>query len=301
MDPKFMKYILAGIAMMIAVPAVSAITIDGNPDEWGSDGFLTGDWSLNKTWVPDLGTWYIVEDNRNPKRPLSAGNPYTGVHIKTAGSTFTFYDEPMVQLFTGDWITEPYEGEKYDQEAMYIREDASNVYILIVTSLDPEEAYIGDAPGDLRIDVNKTKNSGDGTQFEMGVKLGKKTGLSQFGIYEVASWKKAPKLIPENWPGVIGTGTKVGDAVGVYKKCDIGCNEGTNADNGFDTYIIELAIPKSLLTDDTSEVTADDFSINDSCTNDVIKIPIPEFATVALPIAAILGLVFVLRMRRKEH
>lgn len=311
MDPKFVKYIMAGIALMIAVPAASAITIDGNPDEWGPAGFLTGDWNLNGTWLPKPGVNFIVENNRNPNYPQAgfAGSPYTGVHIKGVGSSFTFYDEPKVQLEGGSWVVEPYGYELYDLEALYYQEDATNVYILVVTAVPPD-GIAGEAPGDLRININKTKNADDGTPYEMGVKLGSATGFTQFGLYNVKSWKKEPYLIPENWPATISqvNGPKITTVTGVYKKCDVGCNLGTNADTDLkgesrSQYIIELAIPKSDLVsaEDVDKISADDFSISDNCTNDQIKIPIPEFATIALPIAAILGLVFVLRMRRKEH
>jgi hypothetical protein len=277
--------------IVAAAPAL-AIVIDGDPSDWGPSGFLTGNWSLNETWVPNTGVWFIVEDNRNPKYPVTSGDPslipYTGVHIKGIGSSYVFYDEPKVLHRDGYLVPEPFGYEKYDLEAMYFQQDDNNVYLLIVTSLAPDGK--GElAPGDLRIDINKTKNSGDGYKYELGIKLGRETGLEQFGIYEVSEWTNIADYIPENYPTNIKAGTKVGDATGFYIPYSDG-NEGTGHDYGVPIYIIELLIPKSAIGG-PGTYYFEDFSLTDACTNDRTQY-VPEFPTIAVSIAMIMGIAF---------
>ncbi len=293
------KNILLGVALMIAMPTASAITIDGSPDDWGPAGFLTADWKLNDTWLPNDGINFIVEDNRNPKYPVPGSDPYTGVHIKGTGSTYSFYDEPPVTLNDGRTGFEPYGYERYDLEGYYFKQDDSNVYFLIVTSPPPDAAG-EEAPGDLRINVGPGK-SGDGWPYEMGVKLGTKTGLTQFDLYKVDKWGGS-NYIPANRPSIILEGTDLGRVEGKYEPCPT-CNLGTGKDGmvgkELPIYIVELKIPKSML-DGIRTYSSSEFSLTDTCTNDKITI-VPEFAVVALPLAAVIGLVYVLRMRRKEQ
>lgn len=279
---------------MIAISTASALpTMDGDPSDWGPAGFLTGDWKVNATWVPNASVQFIVEDNRNPRF-----GGITGVHIQGTGSSYSFYDEPLVQHKDGSWVSEPYGGEPYDLEAMYFQQDADYVYLLIVTSLAPDGK--GDqAPGDLRINVNKTKNSGDGYKYELGVKLENyyKTGIERFNITEVSDWAEIPNYIPGLLPARIVAGTSIDRADGDYVTCPV-CNLGTGEDQNVLIYIIELAIPKSAIGG-SGTYNFGDFSLTDNCTNDSISIP--EFAAIAMPVAAIIGLVFVLGRRRKEH
>ncbi len=291
-------------ALILSISAASAITVDGDPSEWNaaSATFLSGDWKLNETWVPGPGIQFLVEDNRNPDFPKSIANPYTGVHIKGTGSNYAFFYESKVKFKDGSWVVEPYGDEAADLEAMYMQQDTDNVYLLIVTSMAPDAG--GDlAPGDLRIDVDPTKSSGDGTPYELGMKLNTYyhvAGINQFDIAEVSTWtQNIGNYIPENAPTRIASGTFRERANGAYVNCPE-CNLNTGMDYDKPIYIIEMAIPKSALGGpDTYSFGA--FSTVDACTNDLISIPIPEFAVIALPIAGILGLVFVLRTRRKEH
>ncbi|HEY9247447.1 MAG TPA: PEF-CTERM sorting domain-containing protein, partial [Candidatus Methanoperedens sp.] len=107
-------------------------------------------------------------------------------------------------------------------------------------------------------------------------------------------------IVPEIMPAIIKDGTEIDRANGAYELCT-SCNKGKgwDWDSAYPNWIIELSIPKSAIGGPGS-YNAADFSITDNCTNDNLTI-IPEFATVALPIAAILGLVFIVRMRRKEN
>lgn len=279
------------IPIFAGVPASGAITIDGDVSDWGAGGFLSGDWSMESTWVPNEGVRFIVEDNRDP----DYGGTYTGVHIVGTGSSYTDYDEPKVVHKDGSIVEELYGGEVYDTEAMYFQQDIDNVYVLIVSSM-PEDAVGDDAPGDLRIDVNKTEDSDDGYPYELGVKIGAKTGLSQFDIYDVVDWAEVPDYIPSNLPARIIAGTYIDTANGAYVTCTA-CNLGTGQDYSITIYIIELEIPKSALGG-PGTYNMVDFGVVDNRTTDAIRIP--EFAIIALPIAAIIGMMFILTIRRKE-
>jgi len=304
---KYIKYLM--ICLMVLIPGAGAVTIDGNPVEWGPSNFMVGDWSLgynnlnnNDTWLPNMGIQFVVEDNINPK--VITG--YQGVHIKGFANNYAFYDEPKVLYKDGiSLVNEPYGGEAYDLEAVYFQQDTNNVYFLVVSSLNPDDK--GDkAPGDLRLNIDTTTNSGDGFKYELGVKLGTQvdsldSALTQFGIYKVTEWTQSPGLfIPENKPARIKSGTNIGTATGFYVPCP-GCNLGTGADEGHQTYVIELKINKADIGIPVGPNTASftQFSIADNCTNDGIT-PIPEFPVVALPVAAIIGLVFVLRTWRTK-
>lgn len=310
--------------LLISVTTASAIVIDGNPVEWGPAGFLSGNWDYyynfannNATWVPNNEVKYIVEDNRNPNYALTSGDPallpYIGVHIRGTGGNYLFYDEPKVIHQDGSVVVEPFGYEPYDNEGLYFQQDGEFVYILVVTSTLPDGK--GDkAPGDLRININKTLASADGYPYEMGIKLGLESGLVQFGIYNVSEWSLGSNYIPANGPVQIRAGNKIGDASGAYVKCPT-CNLNTGMDYNNPIYIIELRIPKSVLVTANAGTVEDpvdgisdlkvvnfdisDFSINDNCTND--QVSVPEFAIIALPIGALMGLVYLLIIRQKEH
>lgn len=290
---KLTKTIVTLMLIVLGIGSASAVTVDGNPAEWGPSGFLTGDWSNNATWVPNSGILFIVEDNYNP----SSGKTPVGVHIRGSGSNYIYYNEPMVTHKDGYDVWEPWGGEAYDIEAMYFQQDADNIYILVVTSLAPDGTG-EQTPGDLRIDIDKSDFSGDGYRYEMGVKLGTyaySATLDQFGIYDVSEWSEVYDYIPVNMPGVIEAGTKVDDAAGSYVTCG-SCNSGSGIDQGQLIYIVELSIPKSALGLESGEsVNFGDITLTDRCTNDVINIP--EFMTILIPIGIVLGIVFYYRRR----
>jgi len=249
----------------------SGFNADGDPSEWGASGFLTGDWSVNDTWVPNPGILFIVEDNYNPKQ----GGSYTGVHIQGNGSNYVFYDEPMKKNYQNDWVWEPYGKEKYDIEAMYLTQDDNYVYFLVVTSQNPDETYDTKKPGDLRIDIDKTLNSTDDHIYELGVKLASTTGLTQSHLYEVSDWHRTTttNYVPQNYPTIVVSGTDKGAIAGfAYTSCG-DCNSGTGSDKSNPIYIIELKISKSELgLSSGSYANPEDFSLVTGCTNESIRI-----------------------------
>lgn len=258
-------------------------TIDGDLSDWGLD--LSGDWSLNETWLPNSGVEFVVEDNRDPRY-----GGVTGVHIKGKGSSYTAYLEPKVMHRDGYLVAEPLGGEGWDLEAIYRDYDDNCLYFAVVTSLPPDAT--GDrAPGDLALDVDRNESTGK-YGYEYGVKLGSATGLSQWEVGYLPDWKE-PTYIKENRPSTFSAylsgGYKVGDAVGVYK--DIGIS-----DNGEPNYVIEFAVPRSIIN--ATYPGAVRHHLADACGNDSIKIP--EFATIVLPFAMLFGTVALLYWRRQE-
>jgi hypothetical protein len=257
-------------------------TIDGDLSDWGVD--LSQDWSQNSTWLPNSGVSFVVEDNRDPRHGVL---PY-GVHIRGKGSSYFPYEEPKIKHENGNWVTEPYGGEHYDMEALYFDEDASCIYVALITS--EEQDGQGDLrPGDLALDLDRDLSTGE-YGYEYGVKL-EATYLNQFDIYSLPVWEPSnyfPTVAPTFFKSA---SSNVGSATGAY--VDSGIN-----DNGYNNYVVEVAIPKSLVGD-PADVNLYDLYIAESCGNDYI--PAPEFVFAAIPVAIIgIVLVFAHRSAKKK-
>jgi len=256
-------------------------TIDGSLADWGID--LNDDWSQNATWLPNSGVTFVVEDNRDP---VWGELPY-GVHIRGTGSSYTKYNEPKIQHKNGNWYTEPYAGEAYDLEALYLDEDENCVYVALVTS---EAATSGGdkRPGDLALNLDKDKNTGV-YGYEYGVKFGDNY-LNQFDVYSMPAWEPS-NYFPTVKPTYFKTATSnLGSAMGAYVDTGI-------SDNGKTNYVVEVAIPKSLIGD-PEDVAMGNLYIGDACGNDYI--PAPEFVFAAIPVA-IVGTVLVFAYRSAKR
>jgi len=291
---------------LIAVPSALALryTIDGDLSDWGVN--LTGNWSLNETWVPNDGIEFIVENNYDPNTPTYAWNygltqdsRFQGVHIKGIAPNYTVYDEPVVWCGgkVSAYVAEPYQGEMYDLEAKYLDQDKDYIYVAIVTSVPPDTEGV-DAPGDLALDLDGNKSTGE-WGYEYGVKLGTKTGLKQWEIGYLPDWKQNC-VIKDNSPGVfkgyLSDGGKTGEAIGAYV-AGPNCTEGPFMDKNKTTYIIEMAIPKSAVNV-TGNLSLGMIHLSDACGNDKIDNPIPEFMTVVIPAAALICFVFFIHRGR---
>lgn len=285
---------VACVSMLMSMQATAAYSMDGDLTDWGitcadlTQG-LGGD---NASWLPNAGIQFVVEDNFNPKE----GGTYTGVHIKGVGSSYTFYDEPKVQFKnTSSMVWEPYGGEHYDIEAMYFDEDADYIYIAVVTSLAP--AAQGDnAPGDLALNLDGYCPHKDNLTecYEYGVKLGTKTGLSQWDIYHDPIWQ-TPLYIPENKPNNFnGGGNKTGNATGVYSNswCSV-------MDHGVMNYIIEMKIAKSDV-ENPSDVRFGNLHLADKCGNDHVP-PAPEPIVIIAAISALAPALGYGLVRRRQN
>ena len=298
-------------------------TIDGNLSDWGVD--LTGNWSLNETWVPNDGIEFIVENNYDPNTPTYAWNynytqdpKWQGVHIRGTAPNYTVYDEPVVWCpGLSSYVAEPYGGELYDLEAKYLDQDKYYIYVAIVTSMNPNGSGNFE-PIDFAMNLDGNDSTGE-YGYEYGVKLHTSDGISQWDIYYLPDWAE-PHYCPENRPGkMVGAlpgGGKTGTAIGKYVQCT-SCNLGkscsgtpyyfvdpnsTGCDHGVPNYVVEMAIPKSAVGMTGKNLTEQPFPkalwTCDTCGNDKIDNPIPEFMTVVIPAATLICFVFFIHRRR---
>ena len=289
--------IMIAAVLVMAVPA-AAYTIDGDVGDWGINN-PRNDSShrlIDSSLIPASGISYVIEnDNADWAYGVSGNN---------------------MSNFTGpEWC---------DIEAMYVDDDSEYIYVLLITSMPKNGKNWGSdhiQPGDLALDFN-----GDGT-FEYGVKIVKNDiedgGFGEVGaIYHDLKDGDWAVLDPGSYridiTNIVG-GTKAGDAVIVYTGADgatDGVPVGPQSTLPWDTFgypmrynyenpvipneVIEIAIPKSALGLQQNTVN---LQSSISCGNGVIKLEsvslIPEFATIAIPVIALLGLVFF--MRRKEQ
>lgn len=295
------------VAMSVGM-AAAAYTIDGDLTDWGVGVEEAGaDWSLNATWLPNDDVRFQVEDNVDPKRDAETARWHggteayaTGVHIIGTGSNYVTYSEARVS--SGSYYGWAFPTgslknvEIYDQEAMYVDDTyPTHLYFAIVLSCG------GTHSGDLGLDITDTNANivdKDGnfvriTPFEFGVKLSDGSG----DLYDVSEWTECTD-VSESSPARIKDGTKVGTATIAY--VDKGAIETWLPDdcvNGRNTYIIEGEILRSDITGNpVGEVPFSKWHYTVLCGND--QIPIPEFGVIAVPIIALLGLVFF--MRRKK-
>ena len=298
------------IAMSSASTLLLKYTIDGDLSDWGVN--LTGDWSVNETWLPCPGhdsVEFIVEDNADPRWDAT----YNGVHIKGTGCNYTRYYEPKVYCsHYGGYMVEPISGEPYDIEAKYLDEDENYIYVAIVTSMNPNGSGNFE-PIDFAMNLDGNDSTGE-YGYEYGVKLHTSDGIPQWDIYYLPNWSE-PHYCPENRPGkmvgVLPGGNKTGTAIGKYVQCP-SCNLGesctfsgnsyTGCDHGVPNYVIEMAIPKSAVNMTGKNLTEPPFPkalwTCDTCGNDKISNPIPEFLTVVIPAAALICFVFFIHWRR---
>lgn len=285
---RFTTVLICGLlaALVAAVPA-TAYTIDGDLSDWGLAKLNTDDWSVEGTWIPNWHVTYIVEDNYNPLHGILP----SGVHIKGIGDSYTFYDEEKLVLkATGTLVSEPWGGENYDLEALYFDQDSSNIYLAVVTSLDPNGQ--GDKrPGDIALNIDGSLATGD-LGYEYGIKISP-IYPGQGDIISMPEWEKIGYLLPVK-PDIIktGTGTKVGE-VQMAAFFPLAMN-----DNGYPNYVIEMAIPKDILGVDGQQVSFAAVMTVDNCINEHIYVP--EFPTVAVSLAVIIGLVFAVFVMRER-
>lgn len=273
------KYVLALFAiLMMAMPAM-AYTIDGNTGDWCLD--LTNNWAVEDTWVPCSSVYYVVEDNIDSDKMSYASPAYaTGVHIQ--GPPKADYDEPLLYFVpAGVWMAQPYGGEIWDIEAVYLdSSDPSYVYVSVVTSTPPGWGAIGD----LGIDMDE-----DGV-YEYGVKINGVAGgvhtLELYGGLVAGDWSPCTEfpVIPATFNG----GTKISDVEGAFVNLGI-------SDHSVDNYFIEIKIPKSDLG---GSPLMRNLHLTPLCGND--PIPAPEFV-IAILMISLISPAFIYLTYKKRH
>jgi hypothetical protein len=280
------KIIVIMILLALAVYSASAYTIDGNLNDWGLDKLSYSDWSSNSTWVPKDGVRFIVEDNHNP---LHATTPH-GVHISGTGSHFTTYNEPYaVKKSTMELISEPYGVEYFDLEALYFDQDDTNIYIAVVTSVDPTKE--GDRrTGDIALNIDGDLNTGD-LGYEYAVRLFQDSTQGDI-VYE-PTWQKGGYLLPIRPDYALpGSGTTS------LVKADVVYTLFSVKDHDYDNYIVECCILKAEVGATGKTISINQILLCDNCINEHIFVP--EFPTVAALPVLIVGLILVIYQRKRN-
>ena len=294
------------LAIMTIMPAMAGTyTIDGDLSDWGitdsdiqkglndtaKDPLQIGD---NASWIPSVTTvQWVVEDNVDPD---TIGYAH-GVHIKGTGGTYGPYNEPLATHFGSPPYTvyQPFGGEPYDVEALYIDEDDDYVYFGIVASKINTSTMDG-SMADLALNVDGDPNTG-----EYGCEYG--VDLSTKKVWQVTDWKDSVYLL--NVPTFINTGTYTGKDVVMATRIvvDSGGSDVLEENYGgyvTNNYIIEVKIPKSAIgiaSGNPSGLTLGRIHYSCPCGNDPTGIP--EFLAIAIPVGMLLGLIYVHRRKRQ--
>jgi len=291
--------IIAAAAMILAWPVMAAITVDGDLSDWGLSQLQAGDLSQDSTWIPtETGIYYIIEDMHNP---LHGGNYITGTHIKgTSGYASSFFDEPKLQLKDGTWVSPPYGGPEYDLKGYYFQQDADNIYVAIITAVAPGGNPPGGQdrwPGDLAIHL--VADPGADLGYEWGVKLGTVGGHNQGDVVYLPDWDGAGYTIPPR-PDTMKDGTMPGGAV-YTGAAEVAYTDAwlQHPEYGWPTYAIEVKVPKSVIGASGQSMGISQLFIADNCLNEDLYAP--EFPTIAVVIASIFGMVFVIYSTKQKR
>ena len=179
----------------------------------------------------------------------------------------------------------PLGGEAYDIEAMYFDSNGTDAFFAVVTSF----RYTGD----LGIDLNN-----DGV-CEYGIAT--RPLRPNYGIvYKDPVWINP--INPSEAPGRITDGTIVGTAM--MRQAQIGPDPGWKPN--IPNYVIEIMVERSVLGNPTAGQLSEIF-LTMWCGNDTIVLSlkwteeIPEFSTIAIPIAATIGVFYYFRRKRERE
>ena len=295
---------------LLALPAMAdTYNVDGYISDWGVD--LQKAYSGNYNgWIPTghNGVDFIVENNIDPRYNLSntpsgkfawAGSS-TGAHMQRNGvNIISDYEEPLYNYGSTPYV-HPSGGEPYDIEALYFDDDAQNIYIAIVTSIAPGPNSI---LGDIALNVDDNSKTG-----ELGYEYGVKTSGTRGLIIHNPDWGNTsyfpdsdPYKFPESSGQPAGNGTFRCERVSGALEVVINDNDQNRIN-----YVYEASIPKSAIgypkVGDESGI-----HITINCGNDEIDLNpvrydtnIPEFPSIALPVAAIMGIMIIFGRRNKE-
>ena len=315
-------------------------TMNGNiKTDWGVDlkqAYVEDALKQNdpiSSWINPKSSWipsspdvdFVVENNIDPNYERDTAPQIYGINLfdwaggkkgthlqRTATSNgITKYDEGKIYCKSqnNQPYLQPAGGEAYDLEALYFDDDSSNMYFAIVTSLPPKGTSDGWKMGDIALDFTPNDGKTGDAAYEYGIKILDDTninnGLKQGDIVSNALWNDpAPNEFPDNAPHTIKSGTvATKKATIVYKGDGLALND---KEYSSDNYVIEVSIPRSAVGSPNKDTTAN-LHIAIGCGNDIIeliplkfKTSIPEFPSVVMPVAAILGIMLILGRRNKE-
>jgi hypothetical protein len=302
---KIISLLPLGIFMLtiLALPAMAdtySVT-DGSISDWGVNlgTAYSGDVSsthYSDGWKP-IGhdnVDYIIENNENGY----------GTHIKKTGSMSSpqAYVELPITDYSGVSHTQPSGGEDYDIEAMYFDDDNSSIYIAIVTSLPPG-GKDGWKLGDIALDITHNDGKTGDAVYEYGIQTLQNGSVTAGTVIKNPTWDDpASSQFPSNGPFNCSGGVSVGSGTLKYSsvtQTESGRSPTTN-------YIVEAKIPKSEIGNPSAGQLAD-LHLTIGCGNDEIELSpvqfntnIPEFPTVVLPFAAVMGLMLIFGRRNKD-
>jgi hypothetical protein len=305
---KIISLLPLGIFMLtiLALPAMAdtySVT-DGSISDWGVNlgTAYSGDASpthYSDGWKPigHANVDYIVENNENGQ----------GTHIKKTGlidSPQAFVELPITD-YSGANHTQPSGGESYDIEAMYFDDDNSSMYLAIVTSLPPQGVYDSANQktwkmGDIALDITHTDGKTGDSAYEYGIQTLDNGSTKQGYVLKNPSWDDPDnRQFPSDGPLNCSGGNYEGSATIQYL-------QASQSDNGVPNYIIEAKIPKSAIGNPSAGQMAD-LHLTIGCGNDEIELSpvkfntnVPEFPTVVLPFAAVMGLMLIFGRRNKD-
>lgn len=328
------------IFALLALPAMAAThTMTGNIyTDWGVDlnkaynGDYTG-WipaSKSADWVIENNIYSPLINQYSGAYPDWTGYRSTGFHMQKNGLMKDPEEFKEKAMMSGTYLS-PSGGEPYDIEALYFDNDKNNMYIAIVTSMN-QSGYTETSPwdnykgicyrryteaGDIAIDLD---NSSSGSQeYEYGVIIHNDTTPSDSDKTFYGHLIYKPKwTLPqssdgflENAPSDCDKFTYSADKGPIslnYTKLNINekVDYGTKGTRDVPKYLIEVSIPRNKIGNPPDE-TLSNIHITIGCGNDVVelepvrfKTDIPEFPSIALPVAAIMGVMFIFGRRNKE-
>lgn len=281
---------------------------------------------VSENWIPKKfpSADYIIENNIDPVRVDKKIEPFTdwtgyaatGTHIIKNGlmDSYQQYDEPTIGPVSGRIYCQPAGGEAYDIEALYFDDDNTYMYLAIVTSV-PEVGSDGWKMGDIALDISdkdgKVIDSTSTVPYEYGIKVLEGGKVKEGGIektikpgtilYQPTWTKPASYEFPENYPYTIDSGTPASTKADILYT-----STGIPNDNGVSNSIIEVRIPRSAIGSPSKDQLSY-IHLTIGCGNDFIELKpvkfksyIPEFPSIVIPIAAVMGIILIMGRRNKE-
>lgn len=239
------------------------------------------------------------------------GNLNDWINAPTGSSNDWKPIDPTVSYFVEDqntsFLNPGYGGQAYDAEAIYVKRDATDFYIAVVTGLGPNNTTY--PAGDLAFDF------GNDGSYEYGVvvKSDNNTTLGGIGsqgeVYKVSQWNvglwdvngglSSTTHLPSDpaHPTTVKAGSVLGLASLVYNSIPI----NLLGDKGGNHYVIEARISKSLF-DVGDRDKAFKIHWTMACANDSISVDPPANVPTptVLPMLA-LGLTLLIGFRRNPN
>ncbi|MBP2031125.1 hypothetical protein J2755_002073 [Methanohalophilus levihalophilus] len=277
--------LLVVVALMASIPAASAINVDGinSPSEWDDN------WAFGQTNNATAAGEYDI-NNLGDRLEIAQGafDDFEGTWFAEdpKNDSSSTHDESMAS-----------EGESSGQDIMriYGHYDAANDTLFGMTTV---YGIPGDLDGDGNTDTTFDNRDEDGTAGPAGL------GLGEYELWRIRISQSGSPTVEidvqnNNWTIISGPLT-YGDVEAAFSPTVDGVYEISIQDMSEIWDIrpcspdIKIEVQAGGVGDSPGEDTATAF-VRIPCDNEI-----PEFPTVAIPIAAILGLAFFFQRRKNE-